>query len=153
VEKLLAAALHPRLALVRRPLLFVASSCLLVLTQRTLDRGSLQATRRRFMRPWGRSAHAAPPRILDEIDAAVASACAWLPLPMSCLPRSITAYALANALGAQPVHHVGVRARPYYGHAWTQVGARTIGDDLGVTGRAGLRVVKRFPAGVAGEVR
>jgi hypothetical protein len=151
---------QPRLSAVCGPALFVASSCLLVWTKRTIDRRGVGATKARFLRPRKLDDGASMPlgepvalaRILEQIDTSVASACAWLPIPMSCLPRSITAYVLADAFGTRPVHHIGIRARPYYGHAWTQVGDRAIGDELDATGRSGLRVVKRFPAPLVTEV-
>jgi hypothetical protein len=70
----LAVARHPRLAAVRGPAPFAAGSILLLWTNRTLQRRGLDATRRRFMRPWKHAERvadvaegAAPPRILDEI--------------------------------------------------------------------------------------
>jgi len=137
------------LASIRQPALFAASLYLLTKAHRLVVGHGVKAAQAKLLKPWPRSGDhvgETPAYVLDEIDAAIELACEWLPTEMTCLPRSIGAYALATAMGARPVHHMGVRARPYYGHAWTCVGERAIGDTLGSDERAALRVVKRFPA-------
>jgi hypothetical protein len=144
---------------IRRQALFGASLYLLTKAHRLVVGYGVKAAQAALLKPWTAAADSfaeTPARVLDEIDAAIDLACQWLPTEMTCLPRSIGAYALARAMGARPVHHMGVRARPYYGHAWTCVGARVIGDSLGSVERDALRVVKRFPppsGGAAAAVR
>jgi Transglutaminase-like superfamily len=143
-----------RLASIRRPLLFAASWCLLIVAKRHIQSNGLASAKKRFMRPWPARTGSlnltaegpALDAVLDEIDTAVQGACEWLPTQMTCLPRSITSYVLANAVDARPVHHIGVRARPYFGHAWTCVGRRVVGDEAGPEQRSALTVVNRFPS-------
>ncbi len=141
----------PELAGTRRLVFFGAAIYLLQKSHRILKVGGVDAARSRLLRPWTTDdtiPTRPPAHVLDEIDEAITAACQWLPVPMSCLPRSMTAYVLSASVGARPVHTMGVRARPFFGHAWTTVDERVIGDSLASTERSGLRIVSRFPAGV-----
>jgi hypothetical protein len=140
-----AGALHPRAAPARRRALFVASLVLLAWSDRVVRAKGVEAARQRFLRARRPTGTQLPREVCDELDAAIASAAQWLPFPAICLPRSLTAYAIGAALGGAPTHRMGVRARPFYGHAWTSFGDQVVGDALAPAQRAPLHVVKCTP--------
>lgn len=111
---------------------FLRAYIALIRARRLLERRGLKGAQRIMLRPWKtNSVNIAPDdRSITWVDKAVLAACRWQTRETTCFPRAVAAYSLLRSAGARPVIHMGIRARPFVGHAWVAVGGSVVADSI-----------------------
>jgi Transglutaminase-like superfamily len=72
--------------------------------------------------------------IVDRAEAAVNRAVMWYPRHAECLPRSIVLTHLLRRWGVAATMVIGIRAMPFYAHAWVEVDGRVVCEQEDVRG-------------------
>jgi hypothetical protein len=85
-----------------------------------------------MLRPWKINSINITPddRLITWVDKAVLTACRWQTRETTCFPRAVAAYSLLQSAGARPVIHIGIKARPFAGHAWVEVDGSVVADSM-----------------------
>jgi hypothetical protein len=111
---------------------FLRAYIALIRARRLLERGGLKGVQRVMLRPWKTDSINITPddRLIAWADKAVLAACRWQTRETTCFPRAVAAYSLLRSAGARPVIHMGIRARPFVGHAWVEVDGSVVADSM-----------------------
>jgi hypothetical protein len=127
---------------------FVRAYVLLRRARRLIAAGGLQQVERSMLSgaAWGRRGPGATHATLRRIERAVNDACRWQLETTNCFPRAVATYTLLRDAGAEPSLRIGVRARPFAGHAWVEVNGDAVADSLTSGERATLRVMRVIDA-------
>jgi hypothetical protein len=72
---------------------------------------------------------------IDKIIGSLNGACIFYPKKTKCLEWSVALVALGFEYGFDLRLLIGVQNRPFYAHAWVQLGDKVIGDDQGLPGQ------------------
>lgn len=98
---------------------------------RLLERRGLKGAQKVMLRPWKTNSNITPDdRLITWVDKAVLAACRWQTREITCFPRAVAAYSLLRSAGARPVMHIGIKARPFAGHAWVEVDGCVVADSM-----------------------
>jgi hypothetical protein len=95
---------------------------------------------RRRMKP--ARAVAAPSEAVHRVCDAVGCVSSFYWKPLLCLQRSVVTARLLRAAGVQADVVIGCRHRPFFSHAWVEVGGRVVNDSSAY--RTRLEVLDRF---------
>ncbi len=110
---------------------FLRAYILVIRARRLLERRGLKGAQRVMLRPWKTNSNITPDdRLITWVDKAVLAACRWQTRETTCFPRAVAAYSLLRSAGARPVMHIGIRARPFAGHAWVEVDGCVVADSM-----------------------
>lgn len=111
---------------------FLRAYILVIRARRLLKRRGLKGAQRVMLRPWKINSINITPddRLITWVDKAVLTACRWQTRETTCFPRAVAAYSLLQSAGARPVIHIGIKARPFAGHAWVEVDGSVVADSM-----------------------
>jgi hypothetical protein len=111
---------------------FLRAYIALIRARRLLERRGLKSVQRVMLRPWKTNSINITPddRLITWVDKAVLTACRWQTRETTCFPRAVAAYSLLRSAGARPVIYIGIRARPFAGHAWVEVDGCVVADSM-----------------------
>jgi hypothetical protein len=111
---------------------FLRAYILIIRARRLLERRGLKGAQRVMLRPWKTNSINITPddRLITWADKAVLAACRWQTRETTCFPRAVAAYSLLRSVGARPVIHIGIKARPFAGHAWAEVDGSVVADSM-----------------------
>src|SRR2546430_7001814 len=111
---------------------FLRAYILVIRARRLLERRGLKGAQRSMLRPWKTNSINTTPddRLITWADKAVLAACRWQTRETTCFPRAVAAYSLLRSAGARPVIYIGIRARPFAGHAWVEVDGCVVADSM-----------------------
>ena len=135
---------------------FLRAYLALIRARRLLEREGLKGVQRVMLKPWKAHSVTLTPdaRLMTWVDKAVLAACRWQTRETSCFPRAVAAYSLLRSAGARPVMHIGIRARPFAGHAWVEVEGCVVADAMTrAEERTGLRAIIRIPSNTSSSGR
>jgi hypothetical protein len=127
---------------------FLRAYVLVIRARRLLERRGLKGTQRSMLRPWKTNSNITPDdRLITWVDKAVLAACRWQTRETTCFPRAVAAYSLLRSAGARPIIHIGIRARPFAGHAWVEVDGCVVADPkTSAEQRSCLRAIMSIPS-------
>jgi Transglutaminase-like superfamily len=128
---------------------FLRAYILVIRARRLLERRGLKGAQRVMLRPWETNSSniTADDRLITWVDKAVLAACRWQTRETTCFPRAVAAYSLLRSAGARPVIHIGIRARPFAGHAWVEVDGCVVADSMtSAEQRNCLRAIMSIPS-------
>ena len=127
---------------------FLQPYILVIRARRLLERRGLKGTQRSMLRPWKTNSNITPDdRLITWVDKAVLAACRWQTRETTCFPRAVAAYSLLRSAGARPIIHIGIRARPFAGHAWVEVDGCVVADPkTSAEQRSCLRAIMSIPS-------
>jgi hypothetical protein len=111
---------------------FLWAYIVVIRARRLLERGGLKGVQRVMLRPWKTNSVNLTPddRLITWVNKAVLAACRWQTRKITCFPRAVAAYSLLRSAGARPVIHIGIKARPFAGHAWVEVDGCVVADSM-----------------------
>jgi hypothetical protein len=111
---------------------FLRAYILIIRARRLLERRGLKGAQRVMLRPWKTNSIniASDDQLISWVDKAVLAACRWQTRETTCFPRAVAAYSLLRSAGARPVIHIGIKARPFAGHAWVEVDGCLVADSM-----------------------
>jgi len=141
--------LHFFVPSVERAWTFVRAYLLLRRARRLIAAGGLQRVERAMLARAARTRRGsgASPAALERVERAVNDASRWQLETTNCFPRAVAAYVLLRDAGARPSLRIGVRARPFAGHAWVEAQGVAVADSLTATQRASLTVLHVIETG------
>lgn len=127
---------------------FVRAYVRLRRARRLIAAGGLQQVERSMLSGPARTRPrtSTPPATLERIEQAVNDACRWQLETTNCFPRAVAAYTLLRDAGAEPILRIGVRARPFAGHAWVEVNGQAVADSLTPEERTTLTLMRVIDA-------
>lgn len=127
---------------------FMRAYIAVIRARRLLERRGLKSAQRIMLRPWKTNSNITPDdRLITCVDKAVLAACRWQTRATNCFPRAVAAYSLLRSAGARPVIHIGIRARPFAGHAWVEVDGCVVADPkTSAEQRSCLRAIISIPS-------
>jgi hypothetical protein len=124
---------------------FVRAYLLLARANQLIASGGLRDAERVLLHRRWKVGRPPPAAKLERLERAILEACRWQVRETNCFPRALTTYVMLRRMGVHATLRIGVRARPFAGHAWVEVNGAAVADTLTAEDRSALRVVIILP--------